>query len=340
MSGAALDTPYFGPREDPHQIRLERRVADLCGFEDALFVPTCTVANQIALRLWTRQKNAVVTEERSHLAAVEFASTAALNQVHLITVAGDRGHLSPDQCRVALADTTAKDIGLVWLENTHMACGGTVMPDGWLPQITSGCATAGVRVHVDGSRIWNAAVKCGVEPGMLLRGADSVAVSLNKGLGAPTGSLLAGSREFIAEAVLMRSAFGAGWRPVGAMAAAGLSVLDGYEKRLSADHELAHELSSRLSACLSTCGVQVQEPDTNIVLLLTQGQGQTTLMCDTFARYGVLTLPLAANVIRLVVHARTKGPAVARAEEAAKEFASSSGATATPSSGGTQVRYG
>ena len=267
---AAAQDPEMGARDDPHQSRLERTVADLAGFEDALFLPTCTLANQIALRLWCRPGDAVVAAADSHVAGHEAASTAGLSGVTARRLAGMRGHLPPEAVQAALAQPRRPEeqpTRLVWLENTHMRAGGTVAPDGWIIAIANTCSDAGVKLHIDGSRLWNAEAATGRSLAVLASAADSLSLSLNKALGAPAGSLLLGSRASIREALAVRATLGANWRPVGFLAAGALAAVQGRHARLQDDHRRARVLHAGLSRSLGPLAGMM--PDTNIVLVTT-----------------------------------------------------------------------
>lgn len=313
MFDAARDPSSTGYRDDIHQKALENYVATLCGFEDSLFVPTCTVANQIALRIWTKQKRRVLADRSGHLATTERESTENLNSIVTSLIDGERGHITPAQCMEAMTDNS---LGLIWLENTHMRRGGTVMPLGWMSQISEASRIKDVPVHLDGSRLWNAAVFYGVEPIELCQNASSVALSLNKGLGAPTGSLLLGSRLFIAEAVKLRSIFGAGWRPVGTMAAAALSVVENYRPRILTDHNRTSELAARIANAIVSTNLHVNVPDTNIILIHTISALQSETVISKLCEFGVLAFQLEIKIVRLVVHANITDEAVDRAVDA------------------------
>jgi threonine aldolase len=318
MLRASDDDPEMGFRDDPHQSRLERSVADLAGFEDALFVPTCTLANQIALRLWCRPGDLLVAAADSHVAGNEAASTAGLAGVAVRRLAGLRGHLAPDAVRAGLAVPRAaadQRTSLVWLENTHMRAGGTVAPPGWNQAIGAACRDADIRLHLDGSRLWNAEAATGLSMVALAAGADSLSLSLNKALGAPAGSLLLGSRDTIREALAVRATLGASWRPVGFLAAAALASVQGRAGRLRDDHRRASLLHAGLSRAFGSLAGEA--PDTNIVLLATPPGLTAPQAAAALQTMGVLVLALDNATLRFVVHARIGDDAVGWAVEAA-----------------------
>ena len=242
MVSAAHGARAFGHREDKFQEQLERKVSDLCGFEDALFVPTCTVANQITIRIRCSPGESVLAASDSHLATIEGQSTTALTGALVEALDGERGHLTPAGVLSRLKaprDDGTRRTTLVWLENTHMRAGGTLMPQGDQKKISDHCASVGVAIHLDGSRLWNAAVAQGVPLSQVSDGVQSIALSLNKALGAPVGSVLVGSAEFIREAVRVRQVYGAAWMPIGILAAAALGALENFSERLDTDNRRA-----------------------------------------------------------------------------------------------------
>src|SRR5262249_29341789 len=190
MVAAAAGPPEQDEDADPHKRSLELGAARMFGLEDALFLPTCTMANQIAIRLCCKPGDVVLAEEQSHLLFRESDAATEIHRVTLRGAAGHRGYLSPQAVAAGLEG--GRRPALVWLENTHTMAGGTVMPQAWLAEIVQVCRSAGVRLHIDGSRIWNVSVASGIPLEVLARGVDSVAVSVNKGVDAPVGGLLLG----------------------------------------------------------------------------------------------------------------------------------------------------
>lgn len=320
LSAALAAAPAFGHREDVFQQRLESAVAALMGFEDALLVPTCTIANQIALRVWGESGHRhVLADRRSHLVSVEEKNTSALNDVAIVEIDGERGHLSPEQVQSFVAGQAGV---LIWLENTHMAHGGSIMPAGWMSRIGGIADASSARVHLDGSRIWNAVVKAGISPSSATSGAHSMSLSLTKGLGAPAGSMLLGSRDFIARAVEVRSVFGAAWRPVGLLSAAALHSLAGYGERLGLDHARTASLAKAFNeiAEAGKQGFSINNPDTNILLLRAPTPAESERLLAYLNRRDILGLRFGKQHIRLVVHARTGDGACQRLLNAFSDF--------------------
>jgi threonine aldolase len=234
MSAAAARPPAMAYGEDPDESALMERLTVELGVEAALLVPTCTMANQIAIRLHLPGGGRIAAAALSHVLTVEARATAATGVAGQV-LSSENGHPSPSAVADFLAGRRAGEATLVWLENTHMLSAGSIMPVGWQTQIGASCRKAGCAVHLDGSRLWNAAVAQDAPMAMLVAGCDTVAISLNKAIGAPLGSVLTGSRAEIDEAQRWRDALGGGWRPIGCIAAAALAALDGWRERLKMD---------------------------------------------------------------------------------------------------------
>jgi len=223
MAGAEVGDDFYA--EDPTVNRLQEQAARLLGFEAALFVPSGTMGNEIALALLTSPGQLVLTDERSHVIEYELAGMAAHSGVMPRVLRTEDGKLTPEMLRAAHKPPAANrpGIGLVVLENTHNLAGGIVTT---VAEMQASIATAhelGWRVHVDGARLWNAAVALGVEPKALVRNADTLMVTLSKGLCCPVGSLLLGSAELMVRARRQRQLFGGGMRQAGILAAAAAS---------------------------------------------------------------------------------------------------------------------
>jgi threonine aldolase len=298
ITAAAADPPEMDDAADPHKRSLELRGAAVFGLEDALFLPTCTMANQIAIRLSCGPGEVVLAEEQSHLLFREADAATEIHRVRLRTAAGHRGHLSPQA--VAAAVKVGRRPRLVWLENTHNMAGGTVMPQAWLAEIVRLCRSDGARLHIDGSRIWNASVASGEQPAALARDVDSLAVSLNKALDAPVGALLLGRADFIREAAALRRALGGFWRPAGMLAAAALAAMQDFVPRIARTHEQAAVLARGLATRLPECAVE--DPETNIVMLQLPAAEIEAAVLDALKAQGVAALGFGRGRIRFVVH--------------------------------------
>src|SRR5262249_15583981 len=209
--------------EDPPVNALERRAAEVFGKEAALFVPTGCMGNLIAIKVWTHHGDEVVCEERSHVNLYELASMSAIAGCMPRTARGDDGILGWEQIEAVVRPRIYYDsqTALVCLENTHNMAGGTTYTVDRINEICTHAHAAGLKVHLDGARVFNAAVALGVTVDDMTRNVDSIMFCLSKGLGAPVGSMIVGSQEFIDQARIYRKMFGGGMRQVGVLAAAG-----------------------------------------------------------------------------------------------------------------------
>jgi threonine aldolase len=284
---------------DPTMRELEQRVAGLLGTEEALWTPSGSMANLVALMHHLERGDAFLAPAGAHVLDSELGTAAWLAGGMPRSLEHDAGpgRISPAAVRRAAGTSgpyyTLRTT-LLCLENTHNAAGGTVTAPEEHAKLASAARAAKLRVHLDGARIWHAAVALGVPPAALTVGADTVQVCLSKGLGAPVGSLVAGSAEFIERARRLRKMLGGGVRQGGMMAAAGLLALDRIE-RLAEDHERARTLA----AGLRERGWQVGVPETNIVLVAVADLAGTL---RRFEAAGVRATPMSGQV-RLVTHA-------------------------------------
>lgn len=254
---------------DPTMRELEERVAGLLGAADALWTPTGSMANLIALMSQLGRGESFLAPQGAHVLDFELGTAAWLagGMPRPLPHDGGPGKITPHAVRRAATDAADCSYAtlrsaLLCLENTHNAAGGTVTAPEEHAAVAAAARAARLAVHLDGARLWNAAVTLGVAPGALTVGADTVSVCLSKGLGAPVGSVVAGSVEFAEHARRLRKMLGGGVRQGGVLAAAGLVALEGTE-RLAEDHALA----TRLAAGLRERGWRVREPQTNIVLV-------------------------------------------------------------------------
>ena len=293
MARAEVGDDVYG--EDPTVRRLEERVAALLGHEAALFTVTGSLANLLAVRLLVPPGEEVLCESQAHIARAELGAHGALSGVTMRTWSAPRGLLD-----VALVESLlAPDLGpflvrtaAVSVENTHNFGGGSIQPLGALHGLGELAAGAGVRVHLDGARLWHAHVATGVPLAEFGALADTVTVSLSKGLGAPVGSLLAGTAEQMGQARVWRKRLGAGWRQAGVLAAAGLHALDHHVDRLADDHVHARALAE-------AAGVDPETVDTNIVLVDTSDAAGFVAAARA---EGVLVGAVGAGQVRVVTH--------------------------------------
>jgi threonine aldolase len=311
MAEAEVGDDVFG--EDPTVKRLEARVAELLGFEAALFVPSGTMGNAIAIRILTQRGDEVLVEHRSHVVRYELSAMSALSGVMPRTVETPDGHLTPGHVQDAVSPPAyyKSDVTLVVLENTHNLAGGTVQGVAETQAVIDAGRKAGIRVHVDGARIWNAATALGVAPSALVAGADTVMTCLSKGLGCPVGSLISASRDRIAEARRVRKLLGGGMRQAGVLAAAGLWALDEAVPRLAEDHSRARRLGEALGR---SPGVSVTLPQTNIVVALLETRTAPDVV-SALGEQGVLAIAMDARTLRVVTHRDVGEEDCARAAE-------------------------
>ncbi len=300
MAAAEVGDDVYG--EDPTINRLEARAAEVFGREAAIFVPTGSMGNQIALRLHTQQGQEVVCESRAHVMDWEMGMAAVFSGCQLRTVAGHRGVLRWRDIEPALATTGLyykAQTGLVWVENTHNMAGGTVTPLAVMRELVEGAHGRGLPIHLDGARVFNAAAALDAPVAELTRGFNTVNFCLSKGLCAPVGSLLVGTEEHIRRARPLRKALGGGMRQAGVLAAAGLIALEEMPERLHEDHEnaklLAHALSEIEGIALDPGSVE-----TNIVIFTTEGDAPS--LVSAMKERGVLASAIGPHSVRLVTH--------------------------------------
>ena len=303
--------------EDPTINDLESTFAEVVGKEAALFVPSGTMGNQIAAKTHTEAGQEVLVEEESHIYKWELGGLAQHGDLQTRTIdGGDRGVVTPRAVRDGYVeeDDHRPGTGLLCLENTHNSKGGTAIA---AERIDAACETAhdhGVSVHLDGARLFNAAAALGTDAARLAREVDSVMCCLSKGLGAPVGSMLAGSEAFIEDAHRVRKLFGGGMRQAGMIAAPGLLALEN-RTRLAEDHENARRLAEGVGAIQ---GLSAREPETNIVLVETAEPAEAFL--ERCEREDVLGVPFGEHVVRFCTHLDVDGDidaAIRRIERAA-----------------------
>lgn len=315
MAEAEVGDDVYG--EDPTVVRLEQEAARLLGMEASLFVPSGTMGNAIALRLLTARGDEVLVERRSHVVRYELGGLCQLSGVMPRTVDAPGGHLTPEHVRATRQPRRyyTSDVTLVVLENTHNLAGGTVQGVVEHRAVVAAARERGLRVHLDGARIWNAAVALGVAPAALTEGVDCVMACLSKGLCAPLGSLVAASRERIEEARRVRKLLGGGMRQVGVVAAAGLVALETLVPRLAEDHANARLLGEALARGR---GVTLAPVETNIVVGVLSGRTAPEAVEALRAR-GVLASAMDAQTLRLTTHRDVSRRDCERAAEAIEE---------------------
>ncbi|QIK76857.1 threonine aldolase family protein [Nocardioides piscis] len=293
MASAEVGDDVYG--EDPTVRRLEERVAELFGHEAALFTPTGSLANVLAVRSLVGVGQEVLCESSAHIARAELGAHGAFTGLTMRTWTDPRGQVA----LTAIEGLFAPDMGpffvettAISVENTHNFAGGAVLPLADLQALRSWTSDMGARVHLDGARIWNAHVATGTPLDAYGAIADVVAVCLSKGLGAPIGSLMIGSADAVAEARIWRKRLGGGMRQVGILAAAGLHALDHHVERLADDHANARLLAE-------ACGVDPAAVDTNIVVAQ---RPDAAAFVAAAAEAGVRISAVGPRAVRLVTH--------------------------------------
>jgi threonine aldolase len=302
MAEAEVGDDVFG--EDPTVNALQGKVAKILGKEAAIFVPTGTMANQLSIRSHTQPGDEVIVEVSSHPYNFEGGGGSALSGIQFHCLVGIRGILDASQIEEAIRpdDHHFPITRLVCLENTHNRGGGSIYPISKMGEIYRLAKSRGLLVHLDGARLWNASVAAGVQPHEYAQWADSVSVCLSKGLGAPVGSLVAGSRPFIDRVHRFRKMFGGGMRQVGIIAAAGIYALDHHMERLKEDHQNAKRLALGLKE-LKGISINPDHVETNMVIFDVVNTGMTApQVTEAMKREGVLIHAFGKTHIRLVTH--------------------------------------
>jgi len=291
-------------REDPSVAELQRRVAALLGQEAALFVPTATMANQIALKLHSRPGDVLLAEETSHVLIYEYGGAAAHAGLITVGLRGDGGRLTGEQIRDAVPSRTKvadQAPAILSLETTHNSSGGRVWPVAELEAVVDAARDAGLAVHLDGARIMNAAVALGVPPAAIAGRFDTVTICLSKGLGCPLGALLAGPAATIERAWREKHLFGGAMRQAGIVAAAGIYALDHHVERLADDHARARRLAEAWHA--AGVPVDLARVESNFVQVDLAPLGLTR--DDALARLRAAGVGLSSTIHPTVIRAVT-----------------------------------
>jgi threonine aldolase len=292
-------------REDPTVNLLEQRAAELLGQEEAVFVPTATMANEIALRLHGEPGDEVLAEEHSHILIAELGGPAAHSGFITRPLPGDRGRLSPEQIRGAARlwdDRHTPITRIVSIENTHNSSGGRVWPLEEVRAVADTCRELGLRLHLDGARLFNAAVALGIPAADIARHGDTVTICLSKGLGCPLGALVAGSSELMGRARRYKHLFGGAMRQAGIVAAAGVYAFEHHIDRLAEDHARAKRLAEGLAE--AGLPVDLAEVETNFVQLDVAPLGLTySEALERLHQAGVgFSATIHPTVLRAVTH--------------------------------------
>jgi threonine aldolase len=317
MAEAEVGDDVYG--DDPTVHRLQDRIAQLFGMEAALFVPSGTMANQIALRAHTRHGDEVILGRDAHCWRHESGALAALAGLqtymtpeYMFTAADVRaGYKTGDDPHLSLTRVVA-------IENTHNMSGGACWDRRQLAEVIEAAHGLGLAVHLDGARIWNAAIACDTPEHELVAGFDSISVCLSKGLGAPIGSVIGGRRDFIQRCLKLRKMYGGGMRQAGILAAAGLHALDHHRARLRDDHANARALAEALAGARHV-RVDPARVQTNIVMIELD-RGTPAAVVELAREAGVLLGTSGAHRLRAVTHLDVDRAGVLRAAEVIAEI--------------------
>ena len=311
--------------DDPTVNELERTVADLLGKEDAVFVATGTMSNQIALRVHTEPGDTVIVHAAAHIRRHELGGAAHNSGVTLEPIDGPYGAFTAEQLTEAIPEPHPAlpshlfdPVTLVCLENTHNDAGGTIWDIGEMQRVLDAASSLGLKKHLDGARLWNATAATGIAPDVYASGFDTVNVCFSKGLGAPVGSALAGSREDIARARRFKQIFGGGFRQAGLLAAGALYGLEHHFERLAQDHANAYQFAVAIADSRGVT-VDLDSVQTNIVYFATPHAGA---LVDACHEAGVAMLALGPTTVRAVFHLDVSAGETRRAAEHVQRFAS------------------
>jgi threonine aldolase len=315
MAEAELGDDVFG--EDPTVNRLEEYVAEILGKEAAIYCPSGTMTNQIGVYVGTSRGDEVLLHEEAHIFNYEAGAPALLSGVQVRPVPGEGGVVAPETLRAAIRPENVHfpRPKLLCLENTHNVAGGKIFPIEEFATVADEARHLGLKVHLDGARLFNAEVATGIPAREWCEHAETVSVCSSKGLGAPVGSLLAGNEETIREARRARKAFGGGMRQAGVIAAASLYAFRHHVERLAEDHQRAR----RLAAGLADAGYRVEAPETNIVLVHVEDADE---FLRALAEEGVLATPRHAETVRVCTHLDVGDEDIEAAIEVASRLAS------------------
>jgi len=319
MAAAEVGDDVLG--DDPTVIRLQERVAALCGKEAALFVPSGTMGNQVAVKLLTQPGEELICEERSHVWVNEAGGLGLISGVQTKTLPGPDGVPSVAAIEAAIRDEDVHHprTALVVIENTHNYAGGRIVPLATMAAIRKLALGRGLKVHLDGARLWNAAVASATPIAAFAAQVDTLTVCFSKGLCCPAGSMVAGTKEQVAHARRIRKALGGGMRQVGILAAAAEFALDHLVERLAEDHARARRMAAAF-ASLPGCRLDPARVETNLVFV-ERPAGDAVALEKRLAADGVLAIALAADRLRFVTHRDVGDAAVERALKAVERAA-------------------
>ena len=310
-------------QDDPTVRELEEKIASMCGMEAALFVPSGTMSNAIAVRAHTSPGDEIVMERTSHIYQYEGGGYAAISGVSIALIDGEKGQLTPQAVAKAIRKAEGSlghypDGTMVCVENTANRGGGTCYSQETLDAIAAIAHDHDCVIHMDGARIFNASIKTKTPIDRMLRDFDSVSICLSKGLGAPVGSLLVGSQDFIAKASRWRKLLGGGMRQSGFLAACGLYALEHNIDRLAEDHTRAYHLAQAINN-MNGFSIDLASVETNMVYI-NSDMGAKKLMSE-LAKYGIDVLDVGPTAVRAVIHLHVTDDDVQKVIQAFNELA-------------------
>lgn len=316
MARAEVGDDVYG--EDPTVNRLQEMAAGLLGKKAALFVPSGTMANQLAIRIQTQPGQEVIVESKAHIVRYEQGAAGALAGVQLHWVTGTRGIMAPEQVEAAIRpqDPYSIQTALICLENTHNSGGGTIYPLATIERIRAVASARRVPMHLDGARLFNAVAATTLPPASYAQHFETVSFCLSKGLGAPAGSLLVtNDLTLIEKARRFRRMYGGAMRQAGILAAAGIYALEHHVGRLKEDHDNAKRLARKLQQ-IPAVTINPQHVDTNIVIFDVTGHRLTPpALVDALKQDGVLINAIGGGSFRAVTHLDVSAAAIDRAGE-------------------------
>jgi threonine aldolase len=319
MAEAEVGDDVYG--EDPTVNRLEHRAAEIFAREAAIFVPSGSMGNQIAIKIHTRPGQEIICEERAHIYNWEMATLSSFSGCVVRPIPSADGSLEWKQVEKAIAPKIyyRAPTGLIVLENTHNMAGGTITPLAMMDEVCRNASERGIPVHLDGARVFNASIALGIPVAQLTKSFSSVMFCLSKGLGAPVGSLLVGSRSFIDQARIYRKALGGGMRQAGIIAAAGLIALEKMPARLGDDHANARFLAEGVAE-LPAVKIDLKSVQSNIVIFEIVRSGVSSSdVTRRLAEQNVLASGISTQQVRLVTHMDVDRDACAHALQALRK---------------------
>lgn len=315
MAEAPVGDDVFG--EDPTIRRLEERTAQILGKEAALYVPSGTMANQIALAVLTDDGDEVYCADGAHIFNYEAGAPSMIARIQIHPIPAARGIFTREdvEARLRPKDHHFPPSSVIEIENTSNRGGGAIWPLAEIRRLRELADEHGMRMHLDGARLWNAAVASGTPEREWARHADTVSVCYSKGLGAPVGSAIAGPADLIAEGHRMRKRLGGGMRQAGIVAAGALHALDHHRERLADDHRRARKLAEGLVR-IGGFEVDLEHVDTNILMVGLEGRGlEAEIFADSVARKGLLVTMAGRQKVRFVTHLGIEDEDIQRAVE-------------------------